>query len=262
MPKEDVEALPAEAFQKAATIYEQVRPSYPSEVIDLIKSLCDQPDIIIDIGAGTGKFTRLLGPIGAKQIIAIEPVAAMRENLRNIPIVTEIIDATAEHIPFDDHTVDIIVSAHAFHWFATERTLAEFNRVLKPNGYLVLVWNNPDNSKREWAEKLSEYVDSHNVYEAERYKSKEWKNVFNNQKYFSPLQETRFSHTQRVTRELVIGRILSTSYIAVLSSEQQKQVVDNVHKILDNVEEIRDAKEFDIYHFAEVYWCSPSQTSA
>lgn len=262
MVRNDVETLPAEAFEKAATIYEQARPSYPPEFVDFMKSLCDKPDIIVDVGAGTGKSTRILGPLGAKELIAIEPVAAMRENLKTIPIITKIIDATAEHIPLEDNTVDIIISAHAFHWFATCRALAEFNRVLKPNGFLVLVWNNPDHSGREWAKKLSEYIDSHDLVEAQRYNGKEWKKVFDNQNYFSPLQEKQFPHKHRITRDLAIGRILSTSVIAILPSEQQKKVVDDVGKMLDDAEDIRGLHEYDVHLNAEVYWCSALKASS
>jgi len=262
MARNDVNTFAAQGFEQAATVYEQARPSYPSEAIDLIKSFCDKPDIIIDLGAGTGKLTRLLGPIGAREIVAIEPVSAMRENLKNIPIITKIIDGTAEHIPFDDHTVDIIVCGQAFHWFANHRALAEFNRVLKPNGFLVLIWNIADNSGREWAEEIADYVDSFKPPEVSRYKIMEWKKAFDNQNFFSPLQHKQFSSKQRVTRDLAIKRILSTSFIAALPSEEQKKLIDGVRKIIDNVEEIRNAEEFDVQQNTDVYWCSSLKSSA
>jgi ubiquinone/menaquinone biosynthesis C-methylase UbiE len=257
MARNDVNPVAAQGFEKAATVYEQVRPSYPNEVIDFIKSLCDKPDIIVDLGAGTGKITRLLGPIGAREIIAIEPVSAMRENLKNIPIITKIVDGTAEHIPLEDHSVDMIICAQAFHWFANHRALAEFNRVLKSNGLLVLVWNINDYGGKEWAKDLQEYVDSFQPTDASRYRNMSWKTAFDDQNYFSSLQQKQFPNQRRVTRDLALNRILSTSFVAALPSEEQTKLMDEVRKRLEAVEEIRDLQEFDVDYVTDVYWCSP-----
>jgi ubiquinone/menaquinone biosynthesis C-methylase UbiE len=262
MSKDDVNPVATEGFQKVATIYEQARPSYPSEVIDLIKSLYNKPDIIIDLGAGTGKLTRLLGPIGAREIIAIEPVPAMRESLTKIPIITKIIDGTAEHIPFEDNTIDIIVCGQSFHWFANHDSLAEINRVLKPNGLLVLVWNTTDDTKTEWVKKISEYINSFNTTRTQRYQTMEWKKAFDNQNFFSSLQYKQFTNTFPITRDIAMNRILSTSFIAILPSEQQTKLIDEVGKMLDNVEEIRDKQEFDAHYLTDVYWCSPLKSSS
>jgi ubiquinone/menaquinone biosynthesis C-methylase UbiE len=262
MAKADVNTVAAQGFEQAATVYEQARPSYPNEVIDFIKSLYDKPDIIIDLGAGTGKLTRLLAPIGAREIIAIEPVSAMRENLKKIPIITKIIDGTAEHIPFENNTIDMIICGQSFHWFANHRALAEFNRVLKPNGLLVLVWNVADHRGREWAEKIYEYVDSFRSNGVTRYKTMEWKIAFENQTFFSSLQHKQFTNQQRATRDLAIKRILSISFVAALPSAQQSKLIDEVRKMFDNVEELRDSQEFDVNSLTDVYWCSSLRSSS
>jgi ubiquinone/menaquinone biosynthesis C-methylase UbiE len=262
MAKNDVNTVAAQGFQQAATLYEQARPSYPSEAIDWIKSLCDKPDIIIDMGAGTGKLTRLLGTMGARELVAIEPVSAMRENLKKIPIITKIIDGTAENIPFEDHTVDMIICGQSFHWFANHRALAEFNRVLKSNGLLVLLWNIQDNTGEKWADTMSKYIDSFKPDEAVRYKSTEWKEAFDDQNLFSTVQFKQFSHQERITRDLAMKRVLSISFIAALPSEQQTKLVQELEKMLDNVDEVRGQQEFDIKHFTDVYWCSPLKSSS
>ncbi|CAF1122537.1 unnamed protein product [Rotaria sordida] len=83
-----------------------------------------------------------------KEIIAIEPISATHENLKNIPLITKIINETAEHMPFEDNTIDIILCGQSFHWFANYRTLIELNHVLKSNGLLILIWNLADNRER------------------------------------------------------------------------------------------------------------------
>jgi ubiquinone/menaquinone biosynthesis C-methylase UbiE len=262
MAKNDVHVVAAQGFEQAATAYEQARPTYPNEVIDLIKSLHNKPDTIIDLGAGTGKLTRLLGPLGAREIIAIEPVLSMRENLKKIPIITKVIDGTAEHIPFEDNTIDIIICAQAFHWFANHRALAELHRVLKPNGLLILIWNAPDHTRDEWAENIRNYVDSFRQDDTPRYKTMEWKNAFDNQNFFSSAQHKQFTHKQRVTRDLIMNRFLSISFVAALPAEQKTKLIDEVRKMLDNTEEIRDVQEFDQCLVTDVYWYSPLKSSS
>jgi ubiquinone/menaquinone biosynthesis C-methylase UbiE len=262
MAKNDLHIVAAQGFEQAATLYEQARPTYPDEAIDLIKSLCNKPDIIIDLGAGTGKLTRLLGPIGAREIIAIEPVLSMRENLKKIPIITKIIDGTAEHISFEDNTIDIIICAQAFHWFANHRALAELHRVLKPNGLLILIWNLADDSGKEWFENINKYVECFKPDGTPRYKKMEWKNVFDNQKFFSSSQDKQFTHKDRVTRDLFMNRILSISFIAALPAEQKTKLIDQVRNVLENNEEIRDLEEFDECLVTDVYWYSPLKSSS
>jgi ubiquinone/menaquinone biosynthesis C-methylase UbiE len=262
MAKNDVNTFAAQGFEKAAAVYEQSRPSYPSEAIDWIKSLCKNPDIVIDLGAGTGKLTRLLGPIGARELVAIEPVSAMREHLKNIPIITKIIDGTAEHIPFEDHTVDMIICGQAFHWFANHRALAEFHRVLKSNGVLVLLWNIPDMTGKEWADNIKKYIESFKPHDVTQYKSMGWKEAFDNQDLFSTAQYKQFIHQQHVTRDLMIKQMLSMSFIAALPSEQQTKLVQEVEKMLDNVDGIGNVQELDINHLTDVYWYSPLKLSS
>ncbi|CAF1357453.1 unnamed protein product [Rotaria sordida] len=94
MTENDVNIVTARGYKHAVTLYEQSRLSYPNEMIDLIKSFYNKPNITIDLGA---------------EIIAIEPISATHENLKNIPLITKIINGTAEHIPFEDNTIDIIL---------------------------------------------------------------------------------------------------------------------------------------------------------
>ena len=244
-------------FSHAADVYEQARPSYPTEVVDFIKSFLNEtPDIVVDLGAGTGKLTRLLEPLNARELIAIEPVAEMREKLKNIPIVTKILDATAEQLPLDDHTVDMIICAQSFHWFATHSALAEFHRVLKPNGRLVLIWNSDDQTDKQWRIEIETYIQSFKPPGTNRYKAMEWKTVFDDQKYFSSLEVKQFKNFQKITRDLGIKRVLSTSFIGALPPEEQAKVIEHIRQILDNAEEIRGINEFDIEHITNIYWCS------
>lgn len=256
MTTDKINPTAAQGFEKAATIYDQARPSYPIEAIDYIKSLSNKLNIIIDLGAGTGKLTRLLGSLNAEQIIAVEPVSNMRENLKKIPFITKVIDGTAEQIPFEDSTIDMILCGQSFHWFSTHSALQEIHRVLKPNGFLVIIANLAGNQNDQWAEKLSDYVDSFQSKDTPRYKTMEWKKVFDNQDLFSALEHRQFPYKHRATRDICVNRILSISFIAMLPSEEKEKLISEVHKMLDNIEEIRNLEEFDLNYLTDVYWCS------
>jgi len=84
----------------------------------------------------------------------------------------------------------------------------------------------------------------------------EWKTVFDDQKYFSSLEVKQFKNFQKITRDLGIKRVLSTSFIGALPPEEQAKVIEHIRQILDNAEEIRGINEFDIEHITNVYWCS------
>jgi len=255
MANDDVLAMAMDGFTKAASMYEGNRPSYPNEAIEHIKSLYINPTIIVDLGAGTGILTRLLSTIGAQQIIAVEPVLSMREKLQSIPSITQILDGTGEHIPLEDNTVDIITCGQSFHWFATQRAVAEMHRILKPNGLLVLIWNVRDDEHLEWGKHIQTIVARHSA-EAPLYKTMQWKKAFDNQTLFSPLEYQEFHYVQQTTRDKIVNISLATSYIAVLPDDRKVQVEKEIRQILDNAEELRDQQEFDAPYVTHFYWCT------
>src|SRR5204863_4913380 len=114
------------------------RPSYPPAAVDhVVATLGITPGRrVLDIGAGTGKFTELLLPTGAA-IVAVEPVAEMRAKVAALPGV-EVHDGTGEALPLPDTSVDAVTVAQAFHWFDPAAALAEMARVLRPEGGLAL----------------------------------------------------------------------------------------------------------------------------
>ncbi|CAF1135659.1 unnamed protein product [Didymodactylos carnosus] len=116
-------------YAKVANAYDRGRPGYPIEVANFLCSL--QTNIldktVLDLGAGTGKFTSLLSTIGAEKIIAIEPVESMRDKLFLIRDIA-VMEGTAENIPLDDNSVDIVTCAQAFHWFDGPTALKEIRQ--------------------------------------------------------------------------------------------------------------------------------------
>jgi SAM-dependent methyltransferase len=128
---------PALSFGIAAEAYERGRPAWPSELLDGLPVAAEAT--VVDLGAGTGKLTRLLVKRFAR-VIAVKPDAAMRCLIDT----GEAIAGSAESLPLPDASVDAIFAAEAFHWFDWERALPEIARVLRPGGVLALLWNRYD----------------------------------------------------------------------------------------------------------------------
>jgi ubiquinone/menaquinone biosynthesis C-methylase UbiE len=111
--------------------HERGRPVWPTEVLDVAGLL--PPATVLDLGAGTGKLTRLLVPRFSR-VICVEPDEAMRDLLSPLCPSADVLAGRAEDIPLAEASVDAVFVAEAFHGFDDERALAEIARVLKPRG--------------------------------------------------------------------------------------------------------------------------------
>lgn len=123
----------ARSFGAEAEDYDAARPSYPAEAVRWV--LPEHAQRVLDLGAGTGKLTRVVLDLGL-EAVAVEPDDAMREL-----IPAEAYAGTAEEIPLSDSSVDAVVVGQAFHWFDAARAVPEMVRVLRPGGTIGLFWN-------------------------------------------------------------------------------------------------------------------------
>jgi len=132
-------------FSDRVENYVRYRPGYPPEVIRELKSECGltSSHVAADIASGTGIWTRLLLENG-NPVFAVEPNAEMREAgerlLAVFPKFNSVV-GTAEATTLGDQSVDFVTAAQAAHWFDRGRARREFVRILKPGGWLVLLWN-------------------------------------------------------------------------------------------------------------------------
>jgi SAM-dependent methyltransferase len=135
---------PPDAFGRTAREYELGRPEWPEELLDrVVAELGLRPDaVVLDLGAGTGKLTRVLVPRFAR-VVAVEPDDAMRAVLEEVVPAAEALSGRGDAIPLPDGSLDAVFTAEAFHWFATDEAVAEIVRVLRPRGALVILWNIP-----------------------------------------------------------------------------------------------------------------------
>lgn len=229
--KDHVHHAAAAGYKTGSETYVRGRPDYPPAVADwLTETLGLNADsAVIDLGAGTGKFTGRLLATGA-QVIAVEPVVQMLAKLSAAYPDVLAVNGTATDLPLPDESVDVVVCAQAFHWFANKDALDEIARVLKPGGRLGLVWNLRD-TRVDWVPKLDAIV---NALEGDtpRYYTGAWRQVFPHPA-FGPLQEQHFSHGHTGSPEDVIfNRVRSTSFIAALPQAEREAVDEQIRELI------------------------------
>ena len=136
---------PTKRFSSRVENYVKYRPGYPIEVITTLREECQltSTSVIADIGSGTGILTELFLKNG-NVVHAIEPNTEMRAAgerlLAGYPRLHSLA-GRAEATTLADQCVDFIVAGQAFHWFDLEQARDEFLRILKPGGWVMLVWN-------------------------------------------------------------------------------------------------------------------------
>jgi len=227
----------ADGYAISTNLYARGRPDYPEEIIGWLRDdlALRSGQIVIDLGAGSGKFIQYLLRTNAS-VVAVEPVPQMLEKLTETwPNVTRYL-GTAEALPLVDESVDAVVCAQAFHWFANETALKEIHRVLKPGGRLALIWNVRDASS-EWVQKLNAIFDR---YEGDtpRYANRTWAQVFPFSG-FGPMRATQFRHGHTgAANDVIINRVLSTSFIAELPVELKSKIVAEVRALIDTTPEL------------------------
>ena len=225
----------ASAFGVAAADYERARPSYPPESIDILRREIGvgAGARVCDLAAGTGKLTRLLVATGA-EVVAVEPVPGMRDQLSEVLPEIEVLDGTAEAIPFAGGVFDAVTVAQAFHWFKFDEALAEIRRVLRPGGGLAILFNQRD-ERHPWVKTWNDVIEWHSR-RISYYQTTDWTAVLG-AGGFTGVGHATVEWTQTMTRDLLASRVRSVSYIAESSAEIQQAFVDRVLALADGFDD-------------------------
>lgn len=241
-------------YQRAAGTYERARPSYPLSVLaELTDALgLEAGRTVVDLGAGTGKFTRLLALTGAR-VVAVEPVAAMREGLAELLPGVEAVEGTAERTGLPDASADAVVAAHAWHWFRQDLAFAEVERVLRPGGALALVWNTYDESV-PWVRDFQSVYFRRAPKGLPSHQDGAWRRALGARSGWSRLTELSLPNPQTTTRQGVVDRMLSSSHIAALDEAERERVRGEVEEVLDRHEAVRGLDTLELPYTTEVYW--------
>jgi SAM-dependent methyltransferase len=250
----DIHHAAVDGYTETAATYVKGRPDYPPEVGDWLRDTLalDKGKVALDLGAGTGKFLPYLRRTGA-MVVAVEPVPAMLAQLLALNPEIAAKQGSAERIPLDDGSVDAVVCAQSFHWFANGRALGEMRRVLKPGGTLGLIWNVRDECV-PWVAALRAIFDAHEG-DAPRYHTQAWRRLFPADG-FGPLCERRFAHVHTGSpQHVIIDRVLSTSFIAALPGMERNRVAAQVQQLIATTSDLAGKAEVAMPYVTEAFSC-------
>jgi SAM-dependent methyltransferase len=212
------------------------RPGYPAEALQALGTECglSPSHMIADIASGTGIWSRLLLENG-NAVFGVEPNADMREAgerlLGAFPRFTSVA-GTAEATALADQSVDFVTAAQAAHWFDRDQARREFARILKPGGWLVLLWNERriDSAPflRDYEQLLLKYGTDYQEIRHERTMS-----AVNEFFDPSPFRELWFDMRQDFDYAGVEGRLLSSSYAPGPEHPQHAAMLRELRRIFD-----------------------------
>lgn len=238
----------ASSFGSVADVYERGRPGYPAAVLDwLLHRVPERAPRVVDLGAGTGKLTRLLqervaGGEQGGEVIAVEPSAGMREQLvRAVPGAT-VLAGSAERMPLEDSSVDAVLAAQAWHWVDPGRAVPEVARVLKPGGTLGLVWNMRD-ARVPWIRSLTDLMG----FEADSDRESQAPTIGSP---FGPVDRLDIEWSNPVAAEDVVAMVASRSYVITLSLHDREALFDRVRELLATHPDLAGRSVIDVPYVA------------
>ena len=215
-------------FSDRVEAYVKYRPDYPVELVQTLlqKASLGANAVVADVGSGTGILTRLLLE-QRLNVIGIEPNAKMRAAaellLSDYPCFTSV-DAPAERTGLADDSIDLITAAQAFHWFNNTETKTEFQRILKPDGRLALIWNKRNINQpfqQAYDAILRTYVPEYGVVNHMNLTETDIGSFFAD----GHMEVLRFDNSQQLTFAALLGRLKSSSYCPAENSPQYPSLV-------------------------------------
>ncbi len=226
-------------FTDRVASYVKARPGYPAELINVLRNECGLTNtaIVADIGCGTGILSRMLCE-HAQTVYGVEPNEAMRkaalEYLSGHPNFVEV-NGAAENTGLPATSIDLITVAQAFHWFDQKEARHEFMRILKPNGWTALIWNDrrmTGSALAEAYEQLlvefgTDYQDVHSHGRA---------TLDNMERFYghSQIKRATIPNSQLLDRDTFIERVISASYMPTSDHPRYREMVDAAHRIFDS----------------------------
>jgi SAM-dependent methyltransferase len=232
--------------------YARGRPSYPVDAVH-VPGLATS-SLVLEVGAGTGKLTRVLADEFA-EVIAVEPDPHMRSWFTAVCPRVALLAGTAEALPVAHASVDAVFVAEAFHWFDHKLAVAEIARVLRPGGALVLMWNRPAGRPEPpitavenllepvWPKEIDMPLD----LDPSRFGyARDWPTAFDDSP-FEPLQESEFANTRTVSRDELVAFFGSMGWIGGLPEQEGDRLFDEVRSRLVD-------REYRLPFATDVHW--------
>jgi SAM-dependent methyltransferase len=221
---------PKKRFSSRVERYVKYRPSYPPEIIKFLKEkkILSLNSVIADIGSGTGILSELFLKEGNK-VYGVEPNIDMRNAGENLLMEYSnfiSIDGSAESTILDPDIVDIITAGQAFHWFNLEKARSEFLRILKPGGWVTLIWNRRRKYTNEFLKEYEKLLLKYGTdYKAIEKSKLDFDKFFRGNKSEKKYNRVKFDNYQLFDYNGLKGRLLSTSYIPLDDSPEYNNML-------------------------------------
>jgi SAM-dependent methyltransferase len=209
--------------------YEAGRPDYPFDAVAwMLQRMPQGARRIADVGAGTGKLTRVLADAADAEIVAVDPDAAMLAALHEqLPAVPTFV-GTAEALPLPDASLDAVVMGQAWHWVDPAAGSAEIGRVVRPGGVLGLIWNVRD-ERVDWVRRLTLIMKGS---PAEQMISGDGPTIA---APFVEIEAERWEWVRPMTRDQLLHMARSRSYIITASDEEKQRIERGMNDLFDEL---------------------------
>lgn len=236
----------ATSFGAAADIYEASRPDYPFEAVAwMLERLPHGARRVADVGAGTGKLTRVVRDAPDSEVVAVDPDAEMLAKLREaVPGVPTFV-GTAEALPLPDASLDAVVLGQAWHWVDPVAASAEVGRVVRPGGTLGLVWNTRDN-RVDWVRRLTEIM---SASAAEQMIDAGGPTVA---APFGEIESRRWDWVRPMTRAQLHQMAASRSHLITASADVRERVHQGMDALFDELG-VHDEETIDLPYATWVF---------
>lgn len=222
----------AEHFAAVAGVYERGRPDYAPAVVGAVAAeLGLAPGIpVLDLGAGTGKLSRAL-LAGGLDVIAVEPLPALRDVLVACLGAERVLDGTAEAIPLPQGSVAAVTVADAFHWFDQQAALAEIRRVLRPRGGLAILSAIPDWTGASWAHELGTLIAGLRP-EHPHFDGPPWHASVRAAGGWTEPREIRVTTQEPAVPQRIVEHLSSMSWIAGMPAQQRAGTIERIRALV------------------------------
>ena len=227
---------PTQRFSDRVEHYVLYRPRYPTEILDPLKIDCrlTSGSIIADVGSGTGFLAEVFLSNG-NRVFGIEPNPEMRQAgerlLASWPKFKSVA-ATAESTSLPDGSVDFVTGGQAFHWFDREACRAEFKRILRPDGWVVLVWNDRRTDSTAFLSAYEQLLVTYGTDYAQVNHKRIDAAMLCAFFHAEPAKKV-FANYQRFDFASLKGRLLSSSYVPGPGRPRHVEMVDALKGVFD-----------------------------
>ncbi len=234
MPRSPGDVSPTERFSDRVRDYVRYRPGYPLQVLDVLRAEIGLAPtwIVADVGSGTGLSAELFLANG-NAVLGVEPNGDMRaaaeqalghwQGFRSV-------DGTAEATTLATDSVDMVIAAQAFHWFVPDAAGREFARILRPGGWIVLVWNtrrtNADDFMRGYETLLVRHGTDYKNVRHDRISADRFTALFG-----GPYDRYSVENRQALDLEGLAGRLLSSSYTPAANDPRRAVMLEDLERL-------------------------------